>query len=266
MELPSVGQQCEDPTCKQLDFLPLKCKCNKVFCSEHYAIHIQECATMKEHFKVANLDKKSGMWICSHPDCKEKSLVPLICEKCHQHFCVAHRHVTECYKEDPSIKQAAIAKMQVPIAEFNAAKAKVDQKLDENLEAATKKGATNKKKSEMAMKVQLMRVKNKATGLKSIPTVDRIYFNVTTPKQLGEAKKAVFVSKTWSVGRAIDAIADECKVPNRNNVANAEKLRLFTDIQNDTDYIQDLSKILNNLVHDNQLVDGQNLKLEYVQP
>jgi len=264
MELPNVGKQCEEPTCKQLDFLPLQCKCHKVFCSEHYALHIQDCAAMQEHFKVANLDRKSGMWTCSHPDCKEKSLVPLICEKCHQHFCVAHRHVTECYKEDPAVRNAAIAKMKAPIVEFNAAKAKVDEELDKNFEAVIKKGSSNKKKNEMAMKVQLMRIKNKATGQKSIPSADRVYFNVITPKQCGESRKAVFVAKTWSVGRAIDAIADECKVPNKNNVANAEKLRLFTDLQENATYLEDLSQIINDLMHDNQLIDGQNLRLEYV--
>lgn len=52
----------------------------------------------------------------------------------------------------------------------------------------------------MANKVQLMRIKNKATGLKTIPVADRVYFNVYHPGN-SEKVSPIFVSKAWSVGK-----------------------------------------------------------------
>jgi predicted nucleic acid binding AN1-type Zn finger protein len=38
-ELHHVGQQCSDPSCRQLDYLPTPCPyCNLVFCESHYGL------------------------------------------------------------------------------------------------------------------------------------------------------------------------------------------------------------------------------------
>lgn len=68
--------------------------------------------------------------------------------------------------------------------------------MDETLQQAKQKP----KKQQTANKVQLMRVKNKAGGLKSIPTVDRVYFNVQHPPSGNKTESAVFVSRKWSLG------------------------------------------------------------------
>ncbi|KAJ8965907.1 hypothetical protein NQ314_003848 [Rhamnusium bicolor] len=73
------------------------------------------------------------------------------------------------------------------------------------------------KNKDMAIKVQLMRLKNKATGAKTIPSTNRVYFNVYHPKKQPEKTMAVFVSNQWTVGRAIDAIAQELHLQNNNN-------------------------------------------------
>ena len=42
MELPDLGKQCEVPSCKELDFLPIQCKfCDKIFC--------KKCASLVAH-------------------------------------------------------------------------------------------------------------------------------------------------------------------------------------------------------------------------
>lgn len=48
----------------------------------------------------------------------------------------------------------------------------------------------------LANKVQLMRIKNKATGLKTIPATDRVYFSI----EHREKVSPVFVSKLWTIG------------------------------------------------------------------
>lgn len=116
----------------------------------------------------------------------------------------------------------------------------------------------------MASKLQLMKIKNKATGQKSIPTTNRVYFNIGFgPSHNSEKIVPVFVSNTWSLGRTIDAIADECKLQNNNNKGVEKKLRLFK--KEDSRLVSgDLSIALSTLLADKVIVDGEDLIIEYV--
>lgn len=117
------------------------------------------------------------------------------------------------------------------------------------------------KNSATANKIQLMRIKNKATGLKTIPSSDRIYFNI---QRLNKNELTpVFLSKTWSLGRAIDGIATELKLQNHNNKAQALKLRLFK--KEDFNILsKELSQTLEQLLKSGDIIDGDTLLLEYV--
>lgn len=121
--------------------------------------------------------------------------------------------------------------------------------------------AKRTKHSATANKIQLMRIKNKATGLKTIPLSDRVYFNIQYKNK--NELIPVFVSKTWSLGRAIDAIAMELKLQNDNNKAQALKLRLFKN--EDFKIVStDLSHTLQSLLAANDIIDGNTLILDYV--
>ncbi|XP_050498402.1 AN1-type zinc finger protein 1-like [Diabrotica virgifera virgifera] len=254
MELPDIGKQCAHPQCKQLDFLPLNCKCGKTFCSDHFTIHAQECEVSKI-LSEDELKKIENVYICSHPHCKERSIVALICKRCKQHFCVQHRHLAECKEKDEETLNKEKEKYAAPVRIFNEAKAVVDKQVEKNLADAKKKP----KNREMANKVQLMKIKNKATGLKTIPTVDRVYFSVS----YCEKSCPVFVSSQWSLGRAIDAIAEEMKLQNNNNKANEKKLRLFTKEDN-VSLSTDMSVTIKKLLGDKILIDGDTLLIKYV--
>lgn len=69
--------------------------------------------------------------------------------------------------------------------------------LEENLEKAKRKSKT----AETANKVQLMRIKNKATGPKTVSVMDRVYFNIDHPKTMPSKTSPVFISKLWTVGK-----------------------------------------------------------------
>ncbi|KAK9711651.1 hypothetical protein QE152_g25350 [Popillia japonica] len=196
---------------------------------------------------------------CSYDGCKSTSIVPLFCDKCQKHFCIEHRHINDCAPLDLAAVAEAREKILAPIQQFNAAKASVDYELDRSLENAKKKV----KNRETANKVQLMRVKNKATGLKSIPVIDRVYFNIHYPTSVTSKVVPVFISKMWSIGKAIDAIAEELKIPNNNNQAVSQKLRLF---RTDDGHILTsvMSEKVEELLNTQVIIDGQSLKLEYV--
>ncbi|XP_073253782.1 AN1-type zinc finger protein 2B-like isoform X3 [Porites lutea] len=103
MEFPHLGTNCALTTCKQLDFLPLKCDaCSKLFCKEHikYTEHSCENSYKKvgEHIDrdcqsdPALAKRKAYLNRCSLKGCKQKELIPVRCDSCRQNFCLKHRH------------------------------------------------------------------------------------------------------------------------------------------------------------------------------
>lgn len=106
-----------------------------------------------------------------------------------------------------------------------------------------------------------MRLKAKAMGLKSIPIVDRIYFFIFNDKYCPNGRP-VYISSNWSVGRSIDAIAEECKMPNNNNKAMAAKLRFFRKMDNEL-VTSDMTVKMNLLISSTAVVNGDNLVLDY---
>lgn len=115
------------------------------------------------------------------------------------------------------------------------------------------------------MKVQLMRLKGKATGPPNIPQIDKIYFLIGLPKSSKKVAKAVYVNKDWSVGKVIDSVSTTCNVVNKNNEMMSPKLRLFKE--SDGKQISlDTSFKISELISTNKIVNGETLILEYVSP
>jgi len=128
MEFPGLGKHCHHGSCKQLDFLPIKCDaCNEVYCPNHIRYDIHRCtSSYKKDIQVPVCplcnkpvpiargelpDIKVGEHIdrfcqsdpavakrqvyanrCSVKGCKRKELVPITCGTCRQNFCLRHRN------------------------------------------------------------------------------------------------------------------------------------------------------------------------------
>ena len=54
MELPHLGKQCSEKTCRQLDFLPMKCDaCSEIFCTDHLQYDDHSCtSSYKKNIQV----------------------------------------------------------------------------------------------------------------------------------------------------------------------------------------------------------------------
>lgn len=128
MEFPDLGKHCSNPSCKQLDFLPMKCDaCGKTFCKDHIHYNTHSCP---ESYRKDNQvpvcplcntpcpvkkgetpDVVVGRHVdndcqsdsakqrrkiytnkCSLKSCKQKELIPVTCDKCHMNFCLRHRN------------------------------------------------------------------------------------------------------------------------------------------------------------------------------
>uniref|UniRef100_A0A2K6GDZ6 AN1-type domain-containing protein n=1 Tax=Propithecus coquereli TaxID=379532 RepID=A0A2K6GDZ6_PROCO len=115
MEFPDLGKHCSEKTCKQLDFLPLKCDaCKQDFCKDHLTraahrcpfafkkdVHVPVCPlylVVGDHmdrdckFQPGRSKKKIFTYRCSKEGCKKKEMLQVACDQCHGNFCIQHRH------------------------------------------------------------------------------------------------------------------------------------------------------------------------------
>lgn len=92
MEFPTLGEHCQFGACNQTDFLPLQCKCGKVFCREHFNDHCHsgDCELAPKP-KEVNLKNDDQIFRCSEKECKKGNLHEMLCPKCNKHFCIEHR-------------------------------------------------------------------------------------------------------------------------------------------------------------------------------
>ncbi|XP_048759086.2 AN1-type zinc finger protein 1-like isoform X4 [Ostrea edulis] len=201
------------------DFLPFACKsCQQVFCLDHKFPDDHDC---KEFSAETPYVEYSGTkaYTCSITKCTARELMPVVCEKCSKNFCLRHRHQNDHNCEN-LVEKITPTKTAEHVQQILASK-----KLNEH-----PKKTKGRKSSKTAAKVALMKMKMNAAGDKKIPEPDRVYFSVVLPGgsiSKGPAKP-LFFSKTWSVGRVLDAAADKVSISNTNNTDSSQKLRLFS--------------------------------------
>ncbi|KAG5899773.1 hypothetical protein JTB14_006108 [Gonioctena quinquepunctata] len=128
MELPHLGKHCSKSDCHKLDFLPIRCDaCSSLFCDEHFSYNSHNCAnSYKKNNQVPVCplcNKPIPVQKGEHPDyivgshidsecqsdpaksrrrvftnkcmfkkCKNREVVPFVCNDCSTNFCVKHRH------------------------------------------------------------------------------------------------------------------------------------------------------------------------------
>jgi len=122
MELPHIGDQCDEANCRQLDFLPVKCDgCKNKFCAQHWTYQGHNCSSprlkdiqvpvcplcdkpvaskpgavpdeaVSRHLdRDCQADRKRNPR-CSKVKCKIRELIKVDCNQCGQNFCLKHRH------------------------------------------------------------------------------------------------------------------------------------------------------------------------------
>jgi hypothetical protein len=62
-----------------------------------------------------------------------------------------------------------------------------------------------------------MKLRAAATGDKKVPVADRVYFVAAFPRERPLDPRPVFLSRRWTVGRAIDHLATVARAVNENN-------------------------------------------------
>ncbi|KAJ3182435.1 AN1-type zinc finger protein 1 [Geranomyces variabilis] len=145
---------------------------------------------------------------CALEGCTRAELWSAKCRNCHLTFCLGHRH-------PPDHECSALAESR----RLQREKEQAVKDLRAQFKAPAAAVSKTKKSSPV---VELMKLKGTATGDKAVPLESRVYFRVHFPRESNLGSQPMYFHKDWTIGRAIDAIANYGKIINRNNEASPE--------------------------------------------
>jgi hypothetical protein len=167
--------------------------------------------------------------------------------------CLAHRHQSD----------HSCSKLVAPVHSMTQTKAKVEEIISQAAVPVKTKKLRSVKAQKTAAKVQLMKLKMKSSGDKSLPQEERVYFLVTPPKISGKSPTGIWVSNKWVMGRVVDSLAASLGVKNENNVVGKDKVKLFRAADGKS-VCEDMSEVLKELLTKEELFNGDSVVLEYV--
>jgi len=263
MEFPELGQHCAWKECNMLDFLPVVCHlCQKTFCKLHSSPDSHACPKWSSA-KLESPEKKTfeiTKYRCQFKDCKKTETVEIICPKCLKNFCMAHRleadHECQVRPGEYMPKTAQLVEQIL-----------ANRSSQQQTPSAVKK--TTGKNAKTQAKVQLMKIKGKAVGDKQVPVQDRAFFQAMLPPKPGSdapsGSKCLFVSKKWSLGKAVDNMASHSGLA---TTKGGQKLRVFKDgdFTSEQQLVNEgkLDDTLEAVIAKEELFNGGNLIFRYV--
>ncbi|KAF8212515.1 hypothetical protein K438DRAFT_1663497, partial [Mycena galopus ATCC 62051] len=215
-----VGSQCSYPLCKEIDFLPIFCRCQLYFCREHSPADTHGCTYTRPAEPSSVAGPSSPLQRCAADKCTKPSLesfissdaegrTPAKCLNCDASFCTEHRHPKS---HSCQIKPAETPKNDAARAllakHFPSAKPKAGA-----TRRAPPKIPTDPVKLAQFRKLELMKMrhsavpvdpKDKTTG---IPQEDRVHFKVTVDDS--DTEKVFWMRKSMGTGRVLDLLASQ---------------------------------------------------------
>jgi len=249
-----LGQHCSLDICQQLDFLPITCQyCKKLYCKEHFLPISHQCPAPPPDKKDVS-GAPPSRYPCSVEGCGKAELAPVFCPDCGIMICLAHRH-----QSDHNCSEF------VPVKKIMTATKSLVENIVKDNKPVVRRSDTkvrSLKAQKMAAKVQLMKLKMKSTGDSGLPQGEKLYLLVTPPGGSVEGK-GVWVSNTWVMGRVVDSIASLLSLENHNNIAGADKLKIFRRVDG-VSLCEDMSEVVGVLVGREELYNGDTVVMEYV--
>lgn len=223
-----IGKNCYK--CNQLDFLPFHCEfCNHIYCSNHRGLETHECVG-RPQAKTAGQKTYDGPSAASlFPDNEKRR------EKLERSFKEASPTTIE---ESQKGKNGAMMKLtkflhlqRLRRSNNNDNKTSLFGRLKQKSSSGRGGGGANKV-------VETSQIRKSAKGSNGVPASDRVYVWVLfvdgNEEQLGQIdvakqRQGVWISSKWSMGRALDSIADVMKIINHNNSTQqtSDRLNLF---------------------------------------
>ncbi|KAI0747720.1 hypothetical protein C8Q80DRAFT_1168216 [Daedaleopsis nitida] len=229
-EIPSIGTQCSLPSCNLNDFLPIRCRCQNLYCADHIAPDVHDCSLLEQTAQspatpalklqrcaVQSCNKPSlESFIANPSDTSNRS--PAVCSGCQQAFCAQHREPLAHSCAPPPLDTSS------PVPEKNAAAKALLVKHFGTTTAPTaarpsSTSATkpNPKKEAQQRQVAVMKMRHKAQPgdpkdtPASVPVDQRLHLRVSQAA-VSTSERIFWFRKTIVTGRALDMLATHFKM------------------------------------------------------
>ncbi|KAF7359509.1 AN1-type zinc finger protein 1 [Mycena sanguinolenta] len=230
-----VGSQCSYPLCKEIDFLPIFCRCQLYFCREHSAADTHGC-TYTRPIEPRVSGPSAPLQRCAVDKCSKPSLesfissdaegrTPAKCPSCDASFCAEHRHPKShsCIQAKPTEipkNLAARALLAKNFPSTSAKKAVTARRPPTKIPTDPVKLAQFRKLESMKMRQSAVPVdpKDKTAG---IPQEERVHVKVAIDNS--DTEKVFWVRKSMGTGRVLDLIASQLGISS----SDASPLELF---------------------------------------
>ncbi|KAJ7764497.1 hypothetical protein DFH07DRAFT_376477 [Mycena maculata] len=220
MSLFDIGAQCSHSPCKEIDFLPILCRCQHYFCRAHSPADAHGCTYTKSAESLLSPPGPSTRERCAVDKCTKPSLesfiasdtegrTPATCSHCKAAFCAEHRH--------PKSHSCQITPSAEPKNE--AARALLAKNFPSTSRAKMAPAAprapkipTDPVKLAQFRKIELMKMRHRAVPvdpkdkLVSLPQDDRLHIKVPCDDK---TEKVFWVRKSLGTGRVLDLLAGQ---------------------------------------------------------
>ncbi|KAJ7172741.1 hypothetical protein C8R46DRAFT_163732 [Mycena filopes] len=213
-----IGSQCSQPLCKEIDFLPILCRCQLYFCRTHSSTDDHDCTWVKPTQAAAG--PSTPLQRCAADKCSKPSLeafvsssdaqgrTPATCPHCHASFCAEHRHPkSHSCDIKPALEPKNEAARALLAKNFPTAKTKTA-----SVVRRAPQIPTDPVKLAQFRKLELMKMRHSAVPVDTkdkvagIPQEDRLHFKVA----LDDGTFRIFwVKKSLGTGRVLDLLASQ---------------------------------------------------------
>jgi hypothetical protein len=103
MDLPPIGAHCSLPSCRKLDLLPIRCRCDNQFCKDHIFPDAHQCpvdpSALRDDASPAALQKlqRCALASCTKPSLDayvggsagEENRTSALCPRCSLAYCAS---------------------------------------------------------------------------------------------------------------------------------------------------------------------------------
>jgi len=227
MDLPPIGAHCSLPSCRELDLLPIRCRCDNQFCKVHIFPDAHQCPVDPSQALRDASPELQRLQRCALASCNKPSLdafvgdlageqgrTSALCPRCTLAYCASHRDASQhaCPVPEPLAPPKNEAAHALLAKHFSGVSASTSS-YNKAASAPTRKVPTDPKKLAQFQKVEFMKMRHRAVPVDprdkpgSIGIDQRLHVRVSCEGDPEAAQKIFWFRKTVGTGRALDMLA-----------------------------------------------------------
>ncbi|TFK93129.1 hypothetical protein K466DRAFT_642950 [Polyporus arcularius HHB13444] len=237
--LPAVGAHCSLSSCNLNDFLPIRCKCQQLFCRDHIAPDVHHCP-LQQATQCTDAPS-SKLQRCAAQGCNKPSLEsfianptdiinrsPAVCSGCSQAYCAQHREPSSHACTPPPDSAQSVPEKNAAAKALLAKHFGSTTSGDTGGARTSTTKASNPKKEAQQRQIAAMKMRHKAQPgdpkdtAASVPVDQRLHLKVSRTGVAG-SERIFWFRKTIVTGRALDMLATHFRM----TISDTQPLKLL---------------------------------------